>query len=135
MVRRYGKRIEERAAASLRRILGDDAQVRHSVPVPTGGDADLVVDLPDGRRWVIEVKSNRSVRVDKRLFRPHQIVHARTGKRLDEADAFLQQARRNAEVLGGQAALWFPAATRSSSGQVDQALVVAGSARYLARRL
>lgn len=135
MVRRTGKRIEERAAAELRRVFGGDAQVRHSVPVRTGGDADLVVDLPDGRRWVIEVKSNRSVRVAKRLFGPSQIVHTRTGKRLEDADGFLLQARRNAEALGGQAVLWFPSAAGSSSGQVDQALVVAGSARYLARRL
>lgn len=132
LARRYGKRLERRAALQLRKVLRPDVHMRESVLLSTGGDADVVVD--SSPRWVIEIKSHRAVQVRRKVIGSDQILHPGTHAPVKGVRAFLGQARRNAETLHGQPVLWFPAAPTASSGTVDGVKVVTGSARYLARQ-
>ena len=64
--RLHGQRVEYRAARNIKHLL-PLAHVRQGVRLRRGGDADIVLNT-NARRWVIEVKSHRSVQIQRRLL-------------------------------------------------------------------
>ncbi|MDD5001057.1 MAG: hypothetical protein PHO55_08760 [Thiomonas arsenitoxydans] len=131
MSRYHGKRVETRAVRSLRRALHSSIALRESVMLPTGGDADVVVDFDP--RWVIEIKSHRAVRVQRKTFGSDVILHTQN-RPLQKAGAFLAQTKRNAAALHGQPVLWFPRAHTKTCGAVDGVKVVTGPAAWLVKQ-
>lgn len=129
--RQYGKRVEERAVQHLRKALSQDIALRESVMLPSGGDADAVIESQP--RHVVEIKSNSAVRVDRRLIGSDRLVHSRDKQPFKESGSYIAQARKAAQSLGGVPVLWFPAAQVATKGTIDGVQVVTGPANYLVK--
>jgi len=119
-----GLALERRSLAAARANLPAGWQMRQNVPLHTGGDADLELIRPDGRKFVIDIKLRR----DDPQGNPKG-THAKTWPQL--ADQVTLAARQ----LGYEATpvLWQPEAPprqRTASGR-SQVLVLGGDVRTL----
>jgi len=131
--RQHGRDTERQATADVRAALPNDWKLRTGVVLSAGGDADLELTRPDGRVFVVEIKSRRDLPA-----RPGDDVPG-PGRATwpDLAD----QARLAARQLGGTPVLWQPLAPERS-GSVTGTLpggaavtVLGGSAAWLLARL
>ena len=129
--RRHGKRVEERAVQHLRKALSQEIALRESVMLPSGGDADAVIESQP--RHVVEIKSHSAVRVDRRLIGSDRLVNSKDKQPFKESGAYIAQARKAAQSLGGVPVLWFPAAQVATKGTIDGVQVVTGPANYLVK--
>ncbi|MEL5849997.1 MAG: hypothetical protein U7M05_11645, partial [Candidatus Igneacidithiobacillus chanchocoensis] len=72
--------------------------------------------------------------VERRLIGSDRILHPSTKAPFKSTREFLDQARRNANVLRGQPVLWFPSGKASSAGTVEGVKVVIGPASELIKQ-
>jgi len=129
----HGKRIEQRAIASLKWPAGWTATP--NVGLPGGGDVDLLVGSPTGERFAIEIKALRDVEVRVPflgLGRPRIIKKGGKSVREDP----VAQARAAALAVQARPVLWFPQARgRRFKRRGEDLVVVFGSAAKLQRAL
>lgn len=126
-VRLYGKRVERRAQKALKRVYKrSQVKVQPNVRCSTGGDIDVVLQYP-GARIAVEIKSWAGLKKSRR-----GLVKL-NGASLKKDPA--EQARRQAQSIGGHALIWMPAAKRRKPFVYHDVLIVMGDVGYLRKLL
>jgi len=105
LVRVRGQKIEQNAISRLR--LPKGWKIEPNVMLPSGGDLDLLVTSPRGKKFAIEIKSFQCLK-RAGLF-SNKLVKCSGGflQRQLKSDPVAQSVR-NAESVGGIPVLWLP---------------------------
>lgn len=121
----FGLEVERQAIAALLKVLPGTWQVDTSVILVQGGDADIVLTSPLGRRYVVDVKARNDV-PDLDENDPHRPKHWR-----DIHEQLMNASRQ----LIAEPVVWQPRARRGASGIFGEVRFVQGSASSLLRFL
>lgn len=131
-----GQQCEREAAKGLeKRLRRHPWRVELGVPVDGLGDADVLLTT-DNLRLVLEIKSNRQIRVQRPgLIRKNSSLTARDGSKFVRDP--IAQVTALANSLSAHAVIWFP---RSDEQRVDilkpeGVCVIQGSVDYLVKQL
>ena len=134
LARWHGQRVERDVVAALRREI-PHAHIRQGVKLWGGGDADAVVGI-NGRKWIIEIKSQRGVVIHRGLTGMARLQHV-SGKparfKRDPIEQTLSAVRQIDQTAQG--VLWLPCVERKDSARIRGVMVVTGSVRHLCRVL
>jgi len=136
--RAYGQKVERKAAESIK--WPKDWSSRRNVVFrdQEGGppvEVDLLVQGPGGRRFIVEIKSQSNIEVNRGWFGKSSVRRAGGGRFTVDP---VNQVEVAAGVAGGQAVLWFPQAPAVSAVKLrgpGKVLVVRGNQRMLKRAL
>lgn len=119
--REFGREVEAQAIADLGRVLPPDWKVESGIVLAQGGDADLLLESPRGRRYVVDIKSRTDL-PDLGEDDPHRPKHWR-----DVHEQLMNASRQ----LLAEPVVWQPRARRGANGIFGEVRFVQGSASAL----
>lgn len=125
----FGKYTEERSLNALEARLPAGWEMRRNV-MTANGDCDAVITAPDFR-FVIEIKSVRSVTMSHRLLRGTTLSFGRDVSATPASH--VAQIAFNAGNAGGVGILWYPLARKKDYGLLGGTWVVTGHAKVLVK--
>jgi len=104
--RQRGVKIEQKAIAGL--SLPPSWEIHPNRPVPGLGDADILILSPEGKSWVVEIKSYEGAKkAPFSFFATHEIVRP-NGQRFERDP--IKQVQAVAKYLEAKPVLWLPKA-------------------------
>ncbi|WP_216327358.1 J domain-containing protein [Deinococcus aestuarii] len=121
----FGMQVEVQATDDLLAVLPPGWQLRQSILLASGGDADIVLTSPSHEVYVVDIKS-RTDRMDLETPR---------GERAKSWQEIHDQVERAAWQLNGVAVVWQPRAREVSFTQVGDVWCLRGGARELIEAL
>jgi hypothetical protein len=122
--RMRGKTIESKAIKELDLPKGWIAQP--NVRLSSGGDLDLLIVSPDGKRFAIEIKSHMSVTVKRPLFGDEYLSRS-NGKKF--ARDPVAQVMNASALAKAQPFIWFPSAKRDFCAHLKNGVIVVSGGR------
>jgi hypothetical protein len=132
LARWRGQRVERDVVAALRQQI-PHATIRQGVKLWRGGDADAVVSA-HGRKWVVEIKSQKGIVIHRSLMGSPSLRHASGRPARFKRDPIEQTLNAVHQVdRSAQGVLWLPCSSHNDSARIRGVTVVIGSARHLCR--